>query len=361
MQTILRQRKTSLSGISALLMFFVATICILGNPSASSEGALEGLKICSSVVIPALFPFTVASIFFQKSGGLYWFGNKIQKLSKAIFGMDGKLFSVMILSLTGGYPVAAKIINDMAKEGYINETEAKKAIRFSINASPAFFISVVGADILKSKTAGILLLVANTIACIILNITTFRIKTSATSANCKKTKNRPKQSLSDAFVLSVTDGCSVLLNICAWVILFSAVTGILKNALKQNVFYSFVCPFLEITVGCIEISKIGLKPQLFSALLAFGGLSTLCQIKVVIQNIKYTFTDLIISRILHGSVATVISLILFKLFPPTLDAISNSAKIIFNGFPLKLSSIVLGLTAIVFLVYIKPQKKPNFD
>ena len=182
MNIIKKQVINNTQGIGGCIIFFTAAICILSLPSASSKGAFEGLKICSNIIIPSLFPFTVLSILFQKSGGILWLGKALNKITLLFLGLNGIDFSVILLSLVGGYPIGAKTINELYKTGKISKEKGKNLLRFCVNPSPAFFISALGINILQNKKAGWILLSSNAVACIILNMIFSRCKNDTKSA-----------------------------------------------------------------------------------------------------------------------------------------------------------------------------------
>lgn len=349
------------SRLAALALFASAAVAIFNSPSAASRGAYEGLKICSSIVIPALFPFTAAAVFFQKSGALDWLGYKLNKPSQFILGVSGTEFTAIIISLLGGYPVGAKIADCLYSSHSINKKQAMRLLKFCINPSPAFFISVIGTSLLGSKKAGIILLLSNLIACMLLGFiygkATKRHQSNADNENHSNISASPKQlALSDALVQSVSEAANIIISICAWVTLFSSVSALIKTLISDTYLNAVISSILEITFGSVEISKIGIMPYMYSLLLSFGGLSTICQIKQASKNINPSFSFIIIHRIIHGAIATVISYLLFYFSPITYEAISNSVEIQFEGFPMFLPSLALLAMAVVFLIYLKPNQ-----
>lgn len=340
------------SGVFGLTFFTIAAIVILGFPSVTSLGAYNGLKISSNVIIPALFPFTVVSIFLVKSGGLFIISKTINPVTLKLFGLGGTQFAVIIISLLGGYPVGAKTINELKSTNQIDEYTAKRLLKHCINPSPAFFINIVGINVLGSKTAGVILLLANGFACIILNIITFKVKPA--KQNLSQYKKAP---LSAAFVESVTEGAKIIIGISAFVVLFSAVAAVAKNVITSKDFYYAICPFLEISFGINEVKNIGISPSLYAFILSFGGISTICQIKQAADGIKAGFIYIIWWRIVHGLTATGIAYILFKLFPITLQTINNGVMVSMTELPLFLPSAALIIFATVFLLFINGENK----
>lgn len=339
------------NGLSGCILFILAAICILGCSSATSKGAMSGLKISSSIIIPSLFPFTVCSVFFQKSGGLLWISRKVNLVTSRIFKISGTEFSVMLLSLLGGYPIGAKIADELYCSKSIDKQTAKKLLRFSVNPSPAFFVSVVGMNIFKNSLVGILLFASNLSACLLLNFLFFPKKSKLSDPSYFKSEN-----VSDSLVKSVQAGAEITISICSFVILFSAISEIIKAMPIVSKAYSFICPFLEISFGINEIGRIGIPLCFYSFLLSFGGISTICQVKQAAKNINASFFYILFYRIVHGFTALIISMLLFKLFPLSSEVFSNTADIRFTEYPLFVPSVALIIFSVLFLFVLSSPK-----
>ena len=354
--TVINSRaKFKSDGLMGCVLFFAAAVCVLGFSSATSNGAMNGLKISSHVIIPSLFPFTVCSVFFQKSGGLLWISKKLNKVTSRILKISGTEFSVILLSLLGGYPIGAKIADELYLSGEIDKQTAKRLLRFSVNPSPAFFISVIGMNIFKNALAGVILLISNLIACLLLNCL-FTSKKQTSKAG--QTLTYKGENFSDSFVKSVIAGAEITINICSFVILFSSIAEILKALPFNSKIHSFICPLLEISFGINEISKIGIPTYFYGFLLSFGGISTLCQVKQAAKNVNPSFIYILFHRIIHAFSALIISLILFKLFPLNSDVFSNNVAITFTDYPLFVPSVMLIIFSVLFL-FVLSSPKPN--
>jgi sporulation integral membrane protein YlbJ len=342
-------------GLGGCILFFTASMCILCSASSSSQGAYYGLKICSNIIIPSLFPFTVLSILFQKSGGLLWLGKAINKITLLFFGLNGIDFSVILISLVGGYPIGAKIINELYKSGKISKEKGKKLLRFCVNPSPAFFISALGINVLQNKTVGWILLTSNTFVCLILNIIFLKHKVDTEPISTDK--NMQNENFSDAFVESVYDAAKIIIYICAFVTLFSSISEIIKPIFKSPKIYSLICPILEISFGISKIKNSGIPIYFYSLPLAFGGISTICQIKQITDALKPSFLEIFFYRITHGFLATLTSFVLFKIFPQNTMVFSNGTEIQFKGYTLFFPSIMLILFSVLFLMFLSPENK----
>ena len=96
-------------------IIFISLIIIF--PEISKSGISRGLILTTNIVIPSLFPFLVCVLMIMKSNitvNNYYINNLIYK----VFGYNFNVFFVFVLSLLGGYPVGAKLINELVKNNY---------------------------------------------------------------------------------------------------------------------------------------------------------------------------------------------------------------------------------------------------
>lgn len=81
-----------------------------------TTGALQGLLYCGNILIPSLFPFMVLSTFIVKSGIADALGKFLSPVTKRLFHTDGSVGVVILLGLTGGFPVGAKGVATLYSE-----------------------------------------------------------------------------------------------------------------------------------------------------------------------------------------------------------------------------------------------------
>lgn len=72
-----------------LLLVMAAGAALLVWPQAAAGGVSRGLSICSSVIIPSLFPFLVLAGFLVRSGISAAIGRRLEGLTRALFGLPG--------------------------------------------------------------------------------------------------------------------------------------------------------------------------------------------------------------------------------------------------------------------------------
>lgn len=329
--------------ISIILLIF-----ILYGESASN-GVINGIKLCSGVIIPSLFPITILSLFALKSGSIFYLGSILNKFTKKVFNISGTEFSVFILSLIGGYPIGAKLINNLYNDNLISKKRGEKLIYCSVNAGPVFIICTVGEIILGNKNIGIILFISNlSVSFIMLILLFFKDK----NVSCASF-DFAAPTVSDSFVLSVEETCKIFINICGFIILFSAVTEVVFAISGYEILCNLSKLLFEISIATVHGKTLGLPVFLYSFLLSFGGISTICQIKSAASNINISFLKISISRVLHGTLTSAVTYLILKIFPQTESAISNGVLTVFGGFDFNISSIFLMILAVFYIIYLK--------
>ena len=329
--------------VSTVLLFIVLLIT---NPKISSEGAANGLLLCGNVIIPTLFPFTVCVLFLMHSP-LFSGLNFLKKFTLFFFGLNPEQFSVMLLSFIGGYPVGARLINELTKNEKISPKNAAVMLNYCVNAGPAFIVIFIGSGLLGNIKAGYILLISHIAASLLLALIFKRF------FKPEDIKNSPAKCLTsgDNFVLSVSGAASTIFNICAFVVFFSTVTCVINHFANKYTFLGFLKYILEVTVGVCNTKNI----YLISFLLGFAGVSIWCQIIAVTEKFKYNFLIFALCRILHGIISIFLTFILLKLFPVSIQtSASYTFSLSYSTLAVSLSMLI---TAIIFIISVSTKNK----
>lgn len=302
---------------------FFTLIFFLRYPSTITDGAILGLKISSNIIIPSLFPFCVICLFIVKSDCLRFIENFISHFSLKLFKLTSNEFFVMIMSFIGGYPVGAKLINNLYKNNQIDKTTATVMMCYCVNAGPAFIIIAVGNCILNSRILGNVLLVSHITGSIIIAfVCRFFIKIKSENITIKKNIS----SVSDVFVESTADACTTVISICSFVVLFNVVINVINN-LNIPFFKKIIIPLLEITSGIMSCKNI----YVISMLLAWGGICVHFQLFFAAKDLKINKLYFYISRIAHSLLSFLITHIQLKLLPIHIQTLSNNINFL-NSF-----------------------------
>ena len=328
-------------------------LLIISEPSLCKTGAINGILLCGRVIIPSLFPFMVCVLFLIKSNFLDVL-KKLSPITKKLFGLNGELFTIALLSFIGGYPIGAKLLNEAVEMKKLSAKNAGIMLSFCVNAGPAFIISAVGNGVFSSKSLGTVMFTAHFFSALCLCFLSKFFYNNQTQFPDKKTEHINP---ADNFVLSVSAASSSMLSICSFVILFSCIDSYLLGLASRFPAIKIICGFLEVTNSITITRNIYLIPFF----LGFGGICVWFQIFSISKRIKINIMLFAVSRFLHGILSSVFTLIMVKLFKISVPTLSNGTvttpQILYDSPALAISMLILG---IVFAVSITTKYNCKF-
>lgn len=311
---------------SKLLSFIVAflfVILITFFPELSKNGVTRGLFVSSNVLIPSLFPFIVCVLLIMKCD-INCKNRLINKILYKILGHNFQMFFVFILSMLGGYPIGAKLINELYKENIIDNKSANIMLMYCVNAGPAFIISVVG-GFLNSQTLGKFLLLSHIISSIIIALIFSKI---LRNKNCQyKIKTNNIKTFSQNFVDSIADASGSIITLCSFVIVFSVINSYFDCFFGNTAILKYATLFTEVTSGIIKTKNI----FLISFLLGISGISIWCQIFALTKDIKLNYSFFLSGRLLHAILSTILTKIFITVFKVNITTFSNYTTPIKQG------------------------------
>lgn len=328
-----------------ILSVFVLIAFLLIFPEVSKSGITKGLMISSNVIIPSLFPFMVCVSIIIKSG--FSIKNKfLNGILYAVFGHSTDTFFVFLLSMLGGYPVGAKLIDDMYNKNAIDSKTADVMLTYCVNAGPAFIISVVGGA-LGSRIVGVFLLISHILSSVIIAII-FAPKIKK-QTNCKITYDKKSIPIAQSFFQSVNETCESIIKICSFVVLFSSI-------LSYFDYFFANMPIIKNISNCIEITTAVLNTKniyIISFLLGFSGISIWCQIIALSKKRKINIPMFIFGRILHGSISCLITKAFFAIFEIKVPTFSNNIEFttdfLYSNTALFLSLLLMLIVLLMFI------------
>ena len=286
-------KKVSLFAVFAAAAAFITAIILM--PDAASGGAAKGLTICGEVIIPSLFPLTVMAGFLLLSGAADALSPLIGHMFGRLLRLPDKACVCIILSFISGYPVGGTMVRRLYDSGDIGRDAAERMLAYSVNAGPAMIILVVGKGLFGSTRAGALLYAVHIAASLIIGAALALFEPMPAVRTRRQNVNI---GMADAFVTSVCDACTAMLNICGTVVLFSCISAIATELIGSRACYFTAA--LEVTNGCIALAPLGMP--IVSALLGFGGLSVICQVLTVTRGL-ISLPRMLICRICHGALS----------------------------------------------------------
>ena len=297
-----RWRFPACLGLCVLLLWFLAD-------AAGVRGAMEeALSLCAHSVVPALFPFLVASSLLLDLGFGELAAPWLAGLMEPLFRVPGAGSSALLLGLVGGYPIGAKTAADLYRNGLVSRAEAERLLAFTNNSNPVFLISVLGVGVFGSVRAGVWLWLIHVLSALMTGLL-FRSSGKGVGRQAMS-KEIPVRTVrfTTAFVDAVRSSLSGMLSVCAFVTFFYVLARPLA-ALGVR-----LGPAL---VGLTELFSLTplLTADRFGFLLAagcagWGGLSVLCQTAAVLDgsglSLKNCFRGKAIQGVLSALLASLV-------------------------------------------------------
>ena len=320
--------------LSALaLALFAAALLVF--PTQSVDAAREGLRLCSSVIVPSLFPFFVLSGFCVELGLTHYLGRALEPLMRPLFRVGGACASAFVLGIIGGYPVGARTAIALYEKGEISRDEAERLLAFCNNCGPAFIFGVVGAGIFASGTIGLLLYGVHILASILVGVLfRFRGRTQSAAAPYITVE---AVSFSAAFTNAIRSALQSTLNICAFVLFFTVfirllvLSGVLTAA--ASLLGTLLLPLggserwaEKLLIGAIELSSgvaslsdaaLSLPGRLCltAFVLGWAGLCVHCQVLSFLGSSGLSVRSYLGGKLLHGLISALLMWLLARVIP----------------------------------------------
>lgn len=342
--------------LSAAIIIICALLLIFSKECAG--GALSGIEMCINVLIPSLFPFMAVSSFIVKSGASAVLGKPFGKIMKYVFGLNPEFAPVLLLSVTGGYPVGAKCCSELYRSGNADINECKRAAMFMVCAGPGFLVSFIGMSVYDDKKIGTVMLCSQIFSVLITGIASRIINRGKITQQKQKIKEskKIKISVTKALVESVADASRGMLSICSFVIIFSAIAGILTAVMTDGFAKTAIIGILEVCTGIKAVSE-QLPVYAVAFVAGFGGICVHFQIFSVLGELKISKSKFFCYRIMQGFITALLTHISMMMLYDSKSVFSsgtvNNATIYGST---AFSGIVLALLMICFLFSFKEYK-----
>ena len=351
---VLRALLFSLCAIFLLVLLIV-------YPKEISEALRQGVETCLWVLVPSLFPFLVVTSFLVNIGA----GESLTRLATHRDGTG--LWFLFFISLTGGYPVAARTFSTLAQREQLGKEQAAHFICCATGAGPAFVLTAVGTGMFQSPVLGLLLLAAQWSASFLL-VVLWRAKRKPSPPFSSAQRMRPGEALTEA----VSSSSRSMLLICAWVLVFSGLSALLRE-LGVAFFLEQTLPFLpegsgntvlsgllEVTNGCKAAAglKGPLAPVLCGFFMGFGGCCIALQVQTFSHKVGLSLSRFLCWRLLQGILAAVFTFFLLKIFPSVSPVFLSAVQPIFRGTAAPVTgSVLLVILCLCFLGFPRNSKE----
>lgn len=314
-------KKKAVIDWSTIAALTAVCLLLLHYPNAMATGISRGLSICSTVIIPTLYPFMLLAGILANSPLCRRPGRGITAVTGWLFGLPGCCGPAILLSLVGGYPAGAIAIARLRERGQITPEETRRMTAFCVNGGPGFIVSTVGAGLLGSVQAGVMLYAAQVAVSVGIGIALGRGRRRVReTAQAPLPPPKPMAQV-------VSDTCAALLTMCGFVVLAAAGLALAEGcgftrgvAAMMGIDAATVSAVLaavtEVSCGCVAMAGGGtFTPLWLSLALSWGGLSVQGQLAAVLPSERLIGLRFWRWRLLHGALSGGVAMALFALFP----------------------------------------------
>lgn len=328
--------------IPTIICLFTLFLILFSNSNLFA--AKKGLSLWANSVVPSLLPFFIATELLGYTNIISILGKMLNKLMRPLFNVPGEGAFPFIMGIISGYPVGAKIVADLKRQGLCSNIEAERLIAFTNNSGPLFIIGTIGIGLFKDTKTGILLLLTHILACISVGIL-FRWwksgKNKRSSFFIEDSNKLPSKisllNLGEVLANSIMNSISTIFLIGGFVVLFSVVISILNSSGFLELIANFLSPILnifglsskyingivtgliELTNGVCSIALIASKNIstniiICAFLLGFGGISVALQVLSITSKNGISIKPYLIGKLLQGIFAAFYTYLILNSF-----------------------------------------------
>lgn len=323
--------KPSLRGPAQAAVLLCAAAALMRYPQPCMQTVRQGLALCAETIVPSLFPFFVLSGMVVELGMANYLGRLLRGVMWPLFRVNGTGAVALVLGLVGGYPVGARTAIELYQTGQCSRTQTERLLAFCNNSGPAFILGVVGAGVLGSSRAGLVLYLVHIAASLCVGLL-FRFYGAAGEEARSPTVNTVRTvRFSAAFTGSVRSALTGVLNICAFVVTFAvlirllAETGVLEGAARllsvlgmdAGQAKQLLSGLLEVSSGVAQLEGEG-RVTLAAFMLGWAGLSVHCQVLCFLADSGLRAGTYLVGKALHGVLSALFAAGLSRLVPQVL-------------------------------------------
>ncbi len=330
LRTLLRPALRETVRIAVVLCGAVA---LVWQPQQSMQAAREGLALCGGTIVPSLFPFFVLSGMVVELGMARYLGRLLERFMWPVFRVNGAGATALVLGLVGGYPVGARTAIELYRKGQCSRVETERLLAFCNNSGPAFILGVVGAGVFGSGRLGVILYLVHIAASVCVG-GVFRFYGGGGAVCCQRQESTIETvRFSTAFTNSVRSALSGVLNICAFVVTFAVIIGLLSQlgvmdaavrvlkgiGMDAQQARQLVSGLMEVSSGVGGLNGEG-RLILAALMLGWAGLSVHCQVLCFLTDSGLRANTYFAGKALHGVLSALFAAGLSRVCPETLAA-----------------------------------------
>lgn len=339
-------------------MLLCAAAGVILCPAELSAAVRNSVSGCLEVVIPALFAFTVISIYMQRSGLYLTALMPLTKPLSKFLRLPEELCAVYLLANIGGYPVGARLLSELVRSGRLSKKDAGRLLCCCYGSGPSFVIGTAGMEVFGSAAAGGVIYTACLVSSLVMALVVCRVGERITLSSGENSVDLS----ADCFVRSVDSGARVMYTVCVMATAFAAVTALLERLGITRIMSWLldiagfggnadrVFPaFLEVTRVRDMLPDGALAAPLCAGLLSFGGVCVIMQVMAVSGGLV-PVRGLLISRIPAALISAALALPV-KFLPDAAQEVysANAPSVVAFSVNAGLSVCVMVMAAILII------------
>ena len=267
-----------------LLAVLAAAALLLLRPEAASQAVGDGLALCASTVIPALFPFFAVVSLLLQLGLVGSLQGLCAPFMGPVFHLRGVCALPLLTGLLGGYPSGARTAADLCRQGLLTRREAELLLGFCDNCVPGFLLGFVGAGILGSARAGSYLFLIHVCSALLVGMVLCRLCGDRGSALLGSSLPARVIPFPQALTAAVSGALASTLSICAFVVLFRVLAALPPVRLPVP-----LLGVLEMVTGTAALAPGRAGFIAAAVMVGWGGLSVHCQAMAVAAPAELSF------------------------------------------------------------------------
>lgn len=345
--------KLSIRRFVWFIILLSVTVLLTVYSGGISTGVKQGMALCVELLIPSLFVFLCFSQWLCLTEGAVMISEFLSPLFRLLFGKFWQGGMPFLLCLLGGYPMGVSSLMILEEKGKISRQQAERLSFWIFCPSPAFAMIGVGLGMFGSLWIGFVLWFGCVFSCLLTGIVFCRVPLNHSDHTYHEIK---KEQTGDSFVMAITLAIEKMLLICGTVIVVGGMLGFLEMLPFPAILKTAFHMFLEVTNGCVYLSKNGGSLAQIGAVLMFGGISSHFQCKMLLGNRPFHYRKFYICRIIQTILCYSLLTAFSILFPEAIATISLGGPPVMGTMSI-LPSVGLLATCLIFLctIYQKPQ------
>ncbi len=327
--TLLSRQKEKVHriGMSDALFGVFTLFCILlilRNSELAIDYITRGLRLCAITVIPSLFPFMVLSELLSGSGCLLHLPRPLLAPMRHLLGLPDAGCCAVLLGLLCGFPVGARCAISFYEAGALTQRQAERILLCASCPSSAFLISAVGVSLWGNRRFGLILYGTVLAVSLLCGIIDHLRCTGHESELCDEASPISSSGLRGAklFCEAVRSSTSAMLQVCAYVVFFSAISGCFGICLSilqlPNGIHALLSCLLELSGGiglASALPQISLGAALTAFAAGWSGISVHCQMLAVCDHHALSLRPYLVNKLIQGVLCAVIITVILLLFP----------------------------------------------